>query len=115
MLPRRLSILIGRGRGGAGLTSFRLTSRRRHFSSTSISTTTSSPPKVLGLMSDKPLTITSILDHAVKWHPDEPVVSRTIEDPEGPFHRYTSSYTSSSMLMHDVRLRSNGDARQPRV
>jgi acyl-CoA synthetase (AMP-forming)/AMP-acid ligase II len=42
-------------------------------------------------MSDKPLTITSILDHAVKWHPDEPVVSRTIEDPEGPFHRYTYS------------------------
>ena len=52
------------------------------------SSSSSSPAKVLGLMSDRPLTITSILDHALKWHPDEPVVSRRIEDDKS-FHRYT--------------------------
>jgi acyl-CoA synthetase (AMP-forming)/AMP-acid ligase II len=48
---------------------------------------------VLGLMNDSPLTITSILQHAMKWHPDEPIVSRLIGS-EGDrnasgHHRYT--------------------------
>jgi 3-(methylthio)propionyl---CoA ligase len=39
-----------------------------------------------GLMMDKPLLISSILDHAELYHADGEIVSRTVE---GPIHRYT--------------------------
>ncbi len=38
-----------------------------------------------GLMSERPLLISSILKHAALYHPDTEVVSRTVE---GPIHRY---------------------------
>ena len=41
---------------------------------------------MLGLMMDKPLLISSILDHAAKYHGGTEIVSRTVE---GPLHRYT--------------------------
>ena len=39
-----------------------------------------------GLMMDKPLLISSILEHAAKYHGETEIVSRTIE---GPIHRYS--------------------------
>ena len=39
-----------------------------------------------GLMMDRPLLISSIIDHAALYHGDTEIVSRTIE---GPLHRYT--------------------------
>jgi 3-(methylthio)propionyl---CoA ligase len=41
---------------------------------------------MLGLMSERPLLISSILAHAAAWHGDTEIVSRTVE---GPIHRYT--------------------------
>jgi len=41
---------------------------------------------VQGLMQDRPLLISSIIEHAVAMHPDAEIVSRTIE---GPIHRCT--------------------------
>ena len=39
-----------------------------------------------GLMMDKPLLISSLLEHAAKYHGGTEIVSRTVE---GPIHRYT--------------------------
>lgn len=39
-----------------------------------------------GLMQDKPLLISSLLEHAVRFHPHAQVISRTVE---GPMHRYS--------------------------
>lgn len=41
---------------------------------------------MLGKMMDMPLTITSLIKHAAKYHGDTEIVSRSIE---GPIHRYT--------------------------
>ncbi len=41
---------------------------------------------MLGLMSERPLLISSIIRHAATYHGDTEVVSRTVE---GPLHRYT--------------------------
>lgn len=41
---------------------------------------------MLGLMQNKPLLISSLIEHARKHHKDSEIVSRTIE---GPIHRYT--------------------------
>ncbi len=41
---------------------------------------------MLGLMQDWPLRIHRIIDHAARYHPDRPIVSRAIE---GPIHRTT--------------------------
>jgi acyl-CoA synthetase (AMP-forming)/AMP-acid ligase II len=41
---------------------------------------------MLGLMSERPLLISSILTHAATFHRDAEIVSRTVE---GPIHRYT--------------------------
>jgi fatty-acyl-CoA synthase len=41
---------------------------------------------MLGMMSDRPLLISSILTHAATYHGDAEIVSRTVE---GPLHRYT--------------------------
>ncbi|HJU20178.1 MAG TPA: long-chain-fatty-acid--CoA ligase [Stellaceae bacterium] len=41
---------------------------------------------MLGLMSQRPLLVSSILTHAATWHGDTEIVSRTVE---GPIHRYT--------------------------
>lgn len=41
---------------------------------------------MLGLMQDRPLLISSLIEFAALNHPDEEIVSRTIE---GPIHRYT--------------------------
>ena len=41
---------------------------------------------MLGLMMDKPLLISSVLDHAAKYHGGTEIVSRTVE---GSIHRYT--------------------------
>ena len=41
---------------------------------------------MLGLMSERPLLISSILRHAATYHGDVEIVSRSIE---GPIHRYT--------------------------
>src|SRR5579884_3603677 len=41
---------------------------------------------MLGLMSERPLLISSILAHAAIWHSDTEIVSRTLE---GGIHRYT--------------------------
>ncbi len=48
---------------------------------------------MLGLMQDWPLRIHRIIDHAARYHPDRPIVSRAVE---GPIHR--TSY-------HEVRQR----------
>lgn len=39
-----------------------------------------------GLMQDWPLRVTTIIDHAVRAHPEQEIVTRTVE---GPIHRYT--------------------------
>ncbi len=39
-----------------------------------------------GLMMDKPLLISSLIEHAARWHGETEIVSRTVE---GPIHRYT--------------------------
>src|SRR5438094_1873930 len=39
-----------------------------------------------GLMSDRPLLVSSIITHAAIYHRDTEIVSRTVE---GPIHRYT--------------------------
>lgn len=41
---------------------------------------------MLGLMQDRPLLISSLIEFAALNHPDEEIVSRTVE---GPIHRYT--------------------------
>ena len=41
---------------------------------------------MLGLMSERPLLISSILTHAAAYHGDAEIVSGTLE---GPTHRYT--------------------------
>ncbi|MBV8118604.1 MAG: AMP-binding protein, partial [Alphaproteobacteria bacterium] len=41
---------------------------------------------MLGLMSERPLLISSIITHAATYHGDIEIVSRTVE---GPIHRYT--------------------------
>ena len=41
---------------------------------------------MLGLMSERPLLISSIISHAATYHGDAEIVSRTVE---GPIHRYT--------------------------
>ena len=41
---------------------------------------------MMGLMMDRPLLTTAILQHAVRTYPDVPIVTRTVE---GPMHRYT--------------------------
>ncbi len=41
---------------------------------------------MLGLMSERPLLISSIITHAARYHNDAEIVSRTVE---GPIHRYT--------------------------
>ena len=41
---------------------------------------------MLGLMSERPLLISSIITHAARYHGDVEIVSRTVE---GPIHRYT--------------------------
>jgi fatty-acyl-CoA synthase len=41
---------------------------------------------MLGLMSERPLLISSIITHAARYHADAEIVSRTVE---GPTHRYT--------------------------
>ena len=43
---------------------------------------------MLGLMMDKPLLISSLLDYAARYHGCTEIVSRTVE---GPVHRYTYS------------------------
>lgn len=47
---------------------------------------------MLGLMMDKPLLISSILEYAAKYHGTTEIVSRTVE---GPIHRYTYSAAQS--------------------
>jgi 3-(methylthio)propionyl---CoA ligase len=41
---------------------------------------------MLGMMSERPLLISSIISHAATYHDDVEIVSRTVE---GPIHRYT--------------------------
>src|SRR6185369_370630 len=41
---------------------------------------------MLGLMQDRPLLISSLIEHANTYHPDAEIVSRTVE---GPIHRCT--------------------------
>jgi 3-(methylthio)propionyl---CoA ligase len=43
---------------------------------------------MLGLMSERPLLVSAIIEHAAKYHPDTEIVSRTID---GAVHRYTYS------------------------
>jgi len=40
---------------------------------------------MLGLMQDRPLLISQIIDYAGKYYPDVEIVTRTVE---GPIHRY---------------------------
>ena len=39
-----------------------------------------------GLMMERALTISSLIEHAAKFHKNTEIVSRTVE---GPIHRYT--------------------------
>ncbi|HYE51290.1 MAG TPA: 3-(methylthio)propionyl-CoA ligase [Azospirillaceae bacterium] len=39
-----------------------------------------------GLMMDRPLLVSSLIEHAAAWHGDAEIVTRTVE---GPIHRYT--------------------------
>ena len=41
---------------------------------------------MLGLMQERPLLISSLIEHAARCHPDAEIVSRTVE---GPIHRCT--------------------------
>ena len=45
-----------------------------------------STPNVLGLMQQRPLLISNLVDYAAEWHGGREIVSR---DPEGAFHRST--------------------------
>ena len=40
---------------------------------------------MLGLMQDRPLLISQIIDHAAAYYPEVEIVTRTVE---GPIHRY---------------------------
>jgi len=55
-----------------------------------------------GLMMDVPLTISSILEHARRFHGDQQIVSRTVE---GPIHRYTyrDAAARTAQLAHALR------------
>src|SRR4051794_5115055 len=44
----------------------------------------SQEPQLLGLMQDRPLLISSLIEHAATFHPGTEIVTRTIE---GPIHR----------------------------
>ena len=39
---------------------------------------------MFGLMQDRPLMISSLIDHAATFHPETEIVTRTVE---GPIHR----------------------------
>ena len=52
---------------------------------------------MLGLMMDKPLLISSMLDYAAKYHGGTEIVSRTVE---GPIHRYTYAEALALSLIH---------------
>lgn len=41
---------------------------------------------MLGLMMDRPLLISQLIEHAAEYHGDNEIVSRSVE---GPIHRYT--------------------------
>jgi len=64
---------------------------------------------MLGLMMDKPLLISSILDHAAKYHGGTEIVSRTVE---GPLHRYTyaDAAVRAKKLAQALRRLGIGDA-----
>ena len=55
-----------------------------------------------GLMMDTPLMISSIIEHARRFHGDQELVSRTVE---GPIHRYTyrDAAARSAQLAHALR------------
>jgi len=52
-----------------------------------------------GLIMDRPLSITSLIEHAAIYHADSEIVSRTVE---GPIYRYTyaESYRRAQQLAH---------------
>ncbi len=58
-----------------------------------------------GLMQDWPLLCHRILDHAATFHPDRPIVSRSIE---GPMHRTTYAQARTRALKVAQRLERDG-------
>jgi acyl-CoA synthetase (AMP-forming)/AMP-acid ligase II len=63
---------------------------------------------MLGLMQDRPLLISSLLDYAAEYHGEGEIVSRTVE---GPIHRYTytdalkrSKQLAKALQRLDVKL-----------
>src|SRR3982751_2083273 len=58
-----------------------------------------------GLMQDWPLLCHRILDHAASFHPDRPIISRSIE---GPMHRTTYAQTRLRALKVAQRLERDG-------
>ena len=56
---------------------------------------------MLGLMQDWPLRIHRIIDHAARYHPARPIISRSVE---GPIHRTTYEEVRGRALRLAQRL-----------
>ena len=64
-----------------------------------------------GLMQDWPLVVSTIIDHAKRWHGDREIVTRTVE---GPIHRCTYADLQSRAKKCASALDAMGLSRQPR-
>ena len=64
---------------------------------------------MLGLMMDKPLLISSLLEYAATYHGGTEIVSRTVE---GPIHRYTYA-DAERRCRRSVSARATGSPRWP--
>jgi len=55
-----------------------------------------------GLMMDRPLLTTALIEYAAKYHGKVEIVSRTVE---GPIHRYTyrDCFARTAQLAHALR------------
>ena len=67
---------------------------------------------MLGLMMDRPLLVSMLIEHAAAYHGDEEIVSRTVE---GPIHRYTYAEASRRAKQLGNALRRLGIAPGDRI
>ena len=67
---------------------------------------------MLGLMMDRPLLTTEILNHAVRNYRHTPIITRTVE---GPIHRYTISDSAKRIAKLANALRRAGIGHGDRV
>ena len=73
-----------------------------------------------GLMQDRPLLISSLIEHANAFHPDAEIVSRTVEGPihrctYGDIHRRSKQVAKALLALGVAAGRSHRDARVERL